>query len=173
VPGQLQRGPRNGGQPGQRPVPAGLRCLRPVPLGAVWGLPKNWAFDPTTFGNPLILLAGQTYTVSETIPKAVAHIFHVSAKDATSSLKVKVTAIKLPPPPPTASPTAQPSTATATATAGRPRTDAEVPVYHLFSRSAPAAHRPAGPLPALPAVPELKKPLASVEPDLVPLPAWG
>ena len=169
--------------------PQGCGAFDPFPLGAVWGLPKNWAFDPTTFGNPLILLAGQTYTVTETIPKTVAHIFHVSAKDATSSLKVKVTAIKLPPPTasPTASPTAPPSasasaalipsplpTVTSTAdAAGRPRADAEVPVYQLFSRSAPAAHRPAGPLPALPAVPEMKNPLASVEPDLVPLPAWG
>jgi hypothetical protein len=149
--------------------PQGCGAFDPFPLGAVWGLPKNWAFDPTTFGSPLNLLAGQTYTVTETIPKAVAHIFHVSAKDATSSLKVKVTAIKLPPP--TTSPTAPPSASAAAA--GRPRTDAEVPVYQLFSRSAPAAHRPAGPLPALPAVPEMKNPLAPVEPDLVPLPAWG
>ena len=179
--------------PDNDPYPQGCGAFDPFPLGAVWGVPKNWAFDPTTFGTPLNLLAGQTYTVTETIPKTVARIFHVSAKDATSSLKVTVTAFKLPPPPPppTTSPTASPSpTATATATgipsptptvtasasasaAGRPRTDAEVPVYQLFSRSAGAAQRPAGPLPALPAVPEMKNPLASVEPDLVPLPAWG
>jgi hypothetical protein len=136
--------------------PQGCGAFDPFPLGAVWGLPKNWAFDPTTFGSPLTLLAGQTYTVTETIPKTVAHVFHVSAKDATSSLKVKVTAIKAPPPP-TASPTALPS---ATATATAPAT-------------APAAHRPASPLSALPAVPEMKNPLAAVKPDLVPLPAWG
>ena len=170
--------------------PQGCGAYDPFPLGAIWGLPRNWAFDPTTFGTPLSLLAGQTYTVTETIPKTVARIFHVTAKDATSSLKVKVTAITLPPPPPpppttsptpTASASAVPSplptvtvTASASASAaGGPRTDAEVPVYRLFSRPAPAAHRPAGPLPALPAVPEMKNPLASVEPDLVPLPAWG
>lgn len=166
--------------------PQGCGAYDPFPLGAVWGLPKNWAFDPATFGNQLTLLAGQTYTVTETIPKTVAHIFHVPARDATSSLKVKVTAVKVPSPP-TTSPTAVPSvsasasaavispprpTVTSTASAaGQPRPDAEVPVYRLFSR--PAAHRPAGPLPALPAVPELKNPLASVKPDLVPLPAWG
>jgi hypothetical protein len=173
--------------PDNDPYPQGCGVFDPFPLGAVWGLPKNWAFDPTTFGNPLTLVAGQTYTVKETIPKTVAHIFHVSAKDATSSLKVKVAAIKLPPPPPppTTSPTAVPTasatvisspTPTATASpaaASRPGTDAEVPVYQLFSRQSPAASRPGGPLPALPAVPEMKNPLASVEPDLVPLPAWG
>jgi hypothetical protein len=174
--------------PDSDPYPEGCGVYDPFPLGAVWGLPKNWAFDPTTFGTPLNLVAGQTYTLTETIPKTVAQIFHVSAKDATSSLKLKVTAIKLPPPP-TASPTPT-KTATAKATAsssptptvsvkasaaadGRPRTDTEAPVYQLFSRSAPAAHRPASPLPALPAVPEMKNPTASVEPDLVPLPAWG
>ncbi len=144
--------------------PQGCGAFDPFPLGAIWGLPKNWAFDPTTFGNPLNLLAGQTYMVTETIPETIRHMFHVSAKDATSSLKVKVTAIKLPPPPPTTSPTAtvtasasasaspsaavpspQPTVAlTASASAaGIPRTDAEVPVYRLFSRSVPAANRPA------------------------------
>jgi hypothetical protein len=170
--------------PDSDPYPQGCGVYDPFPLGAVWGLPKNWAFDPTTFGTPLTLVAGQTYTLTETIPKAVAQIFHVSAKDATSSLKLKVTAIKLPPAPtisptattkPTASSSPTPTvTVKASAAAdGGARTDAEAPVYQLFSRSAPVAHRPASPLPALPAVPEMKNPLASVEPDLVPLPAWG
>src|SRR3984957_11687710 len=174
--------------PDNDPYPQGCGAYDPFPLGAVWGLPKNWAFDPTTFGSQLTLVAGQTYTVTETIPKTVAQIFHVSAKDATSSLKLKVTAIKLPPPPTTppsasASPTAKATasssptpTVTVKASAaadGGPRTDAEAPVYQLFSRSAPVAHRLAAALPALPAVPEMKNPLASVEPDLISLPAWG
>src|ERR1700722_10767337 len=144
--------------PDNDPYPQGCGAYDPFPLGAVWGLPKNWAFDPTTFGSQLNLVAGQTYTVTETIPKTVAQIFHVSAKDATSSLKLKVTAIKLPPPPTTppsasASPTAKATasssptpTVTVKASAaadGGPRTDAEAPVYQLFSRSAPVAHRPA------------------------------
>ena len=87
--------------PDSDPYPQGCGAYDPFPLGAVWGLPKNWAFDPTTFGTPLTLVAGQTYTLTETIPRAVAQIFHVSAKDATSSLKLKVTAIKLPPAPTT------------------------------------------------------------------------
>jgi hypothetical protein len=74
--------------PDNDPYPQGCGAYDPFPLGAVWGLPKNWAFDPTTFGTPLNLVAGQTYTLTENIPQTVAHIFHVSAKDATSSMKL-------------------------------------------------------------------------------------
>jgi hypothetical protein len=44
--------------------------------------------------------------------------------------------------------------------------------YRLPTRARTAA-RPAGPLPALPAVRTMKNPPADVLPDLVPLPAWG
>ncbi len=173
--------------PDNDPYPQGCGAYDPFPLGAVWGLPKNWAFDPTTFGNSLNLVAGQTYTVTETIPKTVAHIFHVSAKDATSSLKVKVTAIKLPP---AAHDFADCVRVGVGVGDGDLFADADGHLEGVRGRGRQASHgcggpgvpavlpvgpggTPARPLPALPAVPEMKNPLASVEPDLVPLPAWG
>jgi hypothetical protein len=186
--------------PDNDPYPQQCGAFDPFPVGAVWGLPKNWAVDPVNFGTPLSLVPNQTYTVTETIPRTVARIFHVSAKDATSSVLVKVTGTNVPtPPPPTATPTPTASvTASATVVASSPLPAVSVsaaavppgargaaPVYRLFARLPRSARRTAvswsaqenwttpGALPALPAAPELKNPPVSAEPDLIPLPAWG
>ena len=183
--------------PDNSPYPQqGCTAFDPFPLGEVWGIAKGWAVDPAAgyFASPISLVGNRTYQVTESITPRYTHWFGVAPADASATVNMTVALPPGFPPPPPPSPTPTVTvTATATATASAsaspstaPAPTATVPAsasssppgvpastfYQLPTR-ARAAARPAGPLPALPAVPLMKNPPAAVLPDLAPLPAWG
>lgn len=182
--------------PATSPYPQnGCGTFDPFPLGQVWGIAKGWAIDPAEGGFPgqLVLLnPNRSYTVTESITSRYTHWLGVAPGDSSASIKMTVLPQPGFPPPPPPSPSPTP-TATVTATSS----PSPQPTLTLSaSASAPAAAAPAGPgmftlpvppykprrnpattrtvpLPALPAVPDLKNPPAAALPDLSPLPAWG
>src|SRR5215472_597952 len=124
----------------------------PFPRSMVWGIARGWATDPaedyppSPLGpGPFFQLSPGRYRVTETISATYARLFHVSARDATKT--VKVTVVK-----------GHGCCATA---AGRP------------GRLAGRGHAQGRPLPPLPRVPVLMNPPKAAEPDLVALPSWG
>ncbi|TVZ05711.1 hypothetical protein EAS64_14565 [Trebonia kvetii] len=180
--------------PASSPYPLqGCAPFDPFPLGEVWGIAKGWAVDPSEsfFGRPISLVPNRTYQVTESITPRYTNWFGVTPANASATVNVTVSlppGFPPPPPPPSPTPTttvsatatasSSPSalpTPTVTVSASLSASPAGVPAstfYRLPTRARTAA-RPAGPLPALPAVRTMKNPPADVLPDLVPLPAWG
>jgi hypothetical protein len=75
------------------PYPAG--CANdPFPKSLVMGLPRGWAADPAgfsaSFPPPTVQLAPGTYTVTATIAPQYVRLLHVTAADATASVKLTV-----------------------------------------------------------------------------------
>jgi hypothetical protein len=125
--------------PPRSPFPFG--CFgNPFQLGTVWGLQRGWGADAA--GGVFRLRLG-TYQLTVHLTSYWQRYFHVPAKMATRTLKIRV--VKGPrctffcPP---------------------------VPGRHLTNRSRPLPSHPAS-------VPILRNPPASVLPDLSPLPSWG
>jgi len=70
------------------PYPFGCG-FNPFQLGSVWGVASGWGADPFDFGAPFRLRLG-TYHVTETIAPRFVRLLHISATDATATVKVKV-----------------------------------------------------------------------------------
>jgi Lysyl oxidase len=134
-----------------------LQCSAgdPFSLGEVWGIARGWAVDPSQYTG--YRLNYGTYRVTETIGPRYANWFHISARDAKATVKIKVVKAQV--------------------CCGPVGCCLPVPVPSGFirERSAPAAGAtPAhGVLPSLPAVPNLVHPPLAALPDLIPLPSWG
>jgi hypothetical protein len=137
--------------PATDPYPTGCGSYTgfPFTLGAVWGISKGWGVDPVEFYSLTTKLqVGKTYKVTMTITKPWQHILHVSAKDATATVKMNaVTPAECNP-----------------CTLGRKTQPG--------SRSA-GAKKPAETAAEMQRVPMVASPPKSVLPDLLPLPSWG
>ncbi len=134
-----------------------LQCSAydPFSLGEVWGIARGWAVDTSqSFFTGYKLHLG-TYFFTETIGPAYANLFRIPAKDATTTVKLKV--IK-------AQGCCGPFGCCARA---------RVPAHFVRAsgKPRPGAAHPA--LPSLPAAPTMNKPPAAALPDLIPLPSWG
>ena len=75
------------------PYPAG--CANdPFPKSLVMGLPRGWAADPAgfsaTYPPPTVRLAPGTYQVTAAIAPRYVRLLHVTAADATASVKLTV-----------------------------------------------------------------------------------
>ena len=154
--------------PARSPFP--LACdSNPFEIGTVWGLQRGWAADPFGSG-PIIVVGGRPrspspstaagapaspaahgyklrlgrYQVTVSITRLWRRLLHVTARDATASVSIKVVkgsgCVDICPP--------------------RPRGPG----------GRPAAPRT---LPRLPAVPAMADPPAADLPDLIPLPSYG
>lgn len=122
-------------------------CLGdPFPLSMPWGIQRGWAVDPLEeFGYNYPKLPAGVYHITETVNARYRQLLHISARDATATVRAKV--VK-----------GQPE-------AARLRLPA--------AQGNPPARR-AAPVPANPAsVPSLKRPPRASLPDLVALPSWG
>lgn len=62
----------------------------PFARGAVWGIARGWAVDPTEGGSVATNLARGTYRVTETIFPVYTRLLHISARDARASVTVHV-----------------------------------------------------------------------------------
>jgi Lysyl oxidase len=77
--------------PANSPYPQQCGSGDPFPVGLVWGLAKGWAADPfENFFNNSINLALGTYQVTVNITSRYKGMFHISARDATATVTVKV-----------------------------------------------------------------------------------
>ncbi len=156
--GDPQRATPN--SPADSPFPESC-STNPFTLGMVWGLQRGWGEDP--FQSPIIIIGGGArpasrpyklklgiYKDTVTITRMWRRLLHISARDASVTVRVKVVkghgCVDICPPAP------------------------------LARGVAAASGRPAGSrhgLPNLPQVPTMKNPPSSILPDLVPLPSWG
>jgi hypothetical protein len=138
--------PERTGPASPRTTPYPQQCpTNPFALSMVWGVQKGWATDPaeTNFLGHQTKLPLGVYQVTGTITPEYTRLFHIPARDATTT--VKVTVVKGPrccPIPGCCLP-------------GRP--------------NGPRGHAPPRP-PAN--VPTMDNPPSSALPDLVALPAW-
>jgi hypothetical protein len=129
------------GSPATSPYPT--QCgFNPFTLAQVWGVQRGWGVEPSGFINAKIPLG--VYHVTETISPAYAHLFGVSARDATAT--VKVTVVK-----------------------GRQC----CPVPGCCGAASRHPRHPAGLQQNPSGVPTLNNPPPAALPDLVALPAWG
>src|SRR5262249_34638870 len=68
----------------------------PFTKSLVWGLPRGWAADPASFSSsfppPTVRLAPGTYQVTAAIAPQYVRLLHITAADASAS--VKLTAVK-------------------------------------------------------------------------------
>jgi Lysyl oxidase len=72
------------------PYPQQCASGDPFTKGMVWGIAKGWGVDPfQNFGNSFQLALG-TYKVTATITHGYMRLFHISARDATATVTVKV-----------------------------------------------------------------------------------
>jgi hypothetical protein len=137
-------GQRTGpGGPITTPYTTDCRVNDPFALGAAWGIAKDWAVDPTTFGSafrggPWRLKLG-TYRVTETILPSYARLLGIPRTGSSATVTVHV--VK-----------------------GRPGLHA--PRAHGRPASRPLPSLPRN-VPLLSSVPR------NALPDLVPLPSWG
>src|SRR5262249_61699155 len=64
----------------------------PFTKSLVWGLPRGWAADPASFSSsfppPTVRLAPGKYTVTATIAPQYVRLLHITAADATASVKL-------------------------------------------------------------------------------------
>jgi hypothetical protein len=86
----------------QRAVPDSARtnpyppaCANnPFTKSLVWGLPRGWAADPASFSlsfpPPTVRLAPGKYTVTAAIAPQYVRLLHITAADATASVKLTV-----------------------------------------------------------------------------------
>jgi Lysyl oxidase len=78
--------------PANSPYPQQCASGDPFTKGMVWGIAKGWGVDPfQNFGNSFQLPLG-TYKVTATITRGYMRLFHISARDATATVTVKVVA---------------------------------------------------------------------------------
>ncbi len=70
------------------PYPTQCVSGDPFPMGEVWGLSRGWAVDP---GPVAYHIALGTYKLTETITPQYARLFHVSKRNASVTVKIKVT----------------------------------------------------------------------------------
>jgi hypothetical protein len=129
----------------------------PFSLGEVWGIPRGWAADPTSFQISHKLAYG-TYKVTESINPVYRSLFDVSRSDAVATVTMKVIKGQL-----CCGPIGCCDTA-------------KVPAHFVLARTrqqgdASRARQPR--LPSLPATRTLRKPPLAALPDLIPLPSWG
>jgi hypothetical protein len=75
------------------PYPSGC-AFDPFPKSLVMGLPRGWAADPASFSfffpPPTVRLAPGKYTVTATIAPQYVRLLHITAADATASVKLTV-----------------------------------------------------------------------------------
>ena len=75
------------------PYPPGC-AFDPFPKSLVMGLPRGWAADPVgfsfSFPPPTVRLAPGKYTVTATITPQYVRLLHITAADATASVKLTV-----------------------------------------------------------------------------------
>jgi hypothetical protein len=76
------------------PYPPGC-AFDPFPKSLVMGLARGWAADPATsfsfsFPPPIVRLAPGTYTVTAAIAPQFVRLLHITAADATASVKLTV-----------------------------------------------------------------------------------
>jgi hypothetical protein len=66
----------------------------PFTKSLVWGLPRGWAADPASFSlsfpPPTVRLAPGTYRMTATIAPQYVRLLHITAADATASVKLTV-----------------------------------------------------------------------------------
>jgi hypothetical protein len=78
---------------GTNPYPPGC-AFDPFPKSLVMGLPRGWAADPVGFSfgfpPPTVRLAPGTYKVTATIAPQYVRLLHITAADATASVKLTV-----------------------------------------------------------------------------------
>jgi hypothetical protein len=122
----------------------------PFPKSLVWGVGQGWAVDPLASSCLSLPLGAGKYTATETITPGYARRLHISAADATATVKVDAVA------------------GTATCAQSAPGASAS-PLRGGLPRSAPA------PLANVvdQTVKTMSHPPRSALPDLVPLPSWG
>src|SRR5262249_59200360 len=73
------------------PYPSGC-AFDPFPKSLVMGLAQGWAADPAGFSSsfppPTVRLAPGKYTVTATIAPQYVRLLHITAADATASVKL-------------------------------------------------------------------------------------
>ncbi|HEY3956640.1 MAG TPA: lysyl oxidase family protein [Streptosporangiaceae bacterium] len=132
------------GAPQTSPYPP--QCLsNPFVKGMVWGILKDWAIDPmdTDFRLGQIKLTLGRYRMTETVAPQYQKLFHISARDATATVQVKVV-----------------------------KGHRCCPVGGCCAPGPAARAHQTPPQPPASAVPYTTHPPRSALPDLVPLPAW-
>jgi hypothetical protein len=130
----------NPGSPPTSPYP--MQCgYNPFTKAMVWGVQKGWAAEPGSFVNGKFPLG--VYHLTETISPEYARLFHIRARDATATVKVKVV-----------------------------KGHQCCPVPGCCAVGTHRTH-PTGPGQNPPGVRTLSNPPPSARPDLVALPAWG
>jgi hypothetical protein len=131
------------------PYPSECGSGDPFPMAEVWGLSRGWAVDD--YGYIAYRLALGTYKLTETIAPQYVRLFHISRRDATATVRLKVVkqgsccgpeGCCLPP----------------------------VPAGFVRASRAPAAGHV---VPRPPATATLKHVPEDALPDLIPLPSWG
>jgi hypothetical protein len=85
--GQLAKATPNSAE--TDPFPTQCVSGDPFPMGEVWGLSRGWAVD--AYGDIGYHIAVGTYKLTETISPQYARLFHVSKRDASVTVKIKVT----------------------------------------------------------------------------------
>jgi Lysyl oxidase len=91
----LNEGPQRAvpGSARTNPYPPGCG-FDPFPKSLVMGLPRGWAADPAsfsaTFPPPTVRLAPGTYQVNAAIAPQYVRLLHITAADATASVKLTV-----------------------------------------------------------------------------------
>ena len=85
--------PERTGPGSPRTTPYPQQCAtNPFPLSMVWGVQKGWATDPaeTNFLGHRTKLPLGVYQVTGTITPEYTRLFHIPARDATTTVKVTV-----------------------------------------------------------------------------------
>ena len=85
--------PQRTGPGSPRTSPYPLQCpTNPFALSMVWGVQKGWATNPaeTNFLGHQTKLSPGVYKVTGTITPEYTKLFHIPARDATTTVKVKV-----------------------------------------------------------------------------------
>jgi Lysyl oxidase len=72
------------------PFPQQCGSFDPFPLGDVWGIARGWAVDPFTNIFPRSKLRLGRYTVTETVTRQYRRLFHISARGARATVRIKI-----------------------------------------------------------------------------------
>jgi Lysyl oxidase len=91
----LNFGPQRAAPDSARTDPYPLACANnPFTKSLVWGLPRGWAADPASFSPtyppPTVRLAPGTYKVTAAVAPQYVRLLHITATDATASVKLTV-----------------------------------------------------------------------------------
>jgi hypothetical protein len=123
----------------------------PFPVGEVWGIARGWAVEPVNYTTYRMYVG--TYTFTESITPQYVRLFHISPRDASATVHIKVVAVKQ-------------CCGFMKAASKHVRVPAH---FVLVNTRHAAAHQPVSPS----AVPLLTHVPADALPDLIPLPSWG